>query len=101
MTDLGDFRRLVARDHGLCIVSTLTSNGEIQSTLVNAGVLAHPVTGEDVVGFVARGDSRKLVHLRARPQATVVVRAGWEWVTASGATELIGPDDSAVDVDAE
>jgi hypothetical protein len=101
MTDLGDFERLVGRDHGLCIVSTLTGRSEIQSTLVNAGVLAHPVSGASVVGFVARGDSRKLVHLRARPQATVVVRAGWEWVTASGATELIGPDDPTEGIDAE
>ena len=30
-----------------------------------------------------------------------MVRAGWEWVTASGATELIGPDDPTDGIDAE
>ena len=65
MTDLTDFARLVALDHGLCIVSTLTGGGAIQSTLVNAGVLTHPASGQPVVGFVARGGSRKLAHCRA------------------------------------
>ena len=101
MTDLTDFARLVALDHGLCIVSTLTGGGAIQSTLVNAGVLTHPASGQPVVGFVARGGSRKLAHLRARPDATVAVRAGWDWVTAAGTAEVIGPDDPYADIDAE
>jgi PPOX class probable F420-dependent enzyme len=101
MTDLGDFARLVGRDHGLCIVSTLAPTDEIQSTLVNAGVLRHPLRNEDVVAFVARGDSRKLRHLRARPHATITVRAGWEWVTAAGRVELVGPDDPVPGIDAE
>ena len=101
MTDLTDFARLVALDHGLCIVSTLTGGGTIQSTLVNAGVLTHPASGQPVVGFVARGGSRKLAHLRPRPDATVAVRAGWDWVTAAGTAEVIGPDDPYADIDAE
>jgi PPOX class probable F420-dependent enzyme len=99
MTDLKDFARLVGRDHGLCVVSTLQPDSTIQSSVVNAGVLDHPVTGQPVVGLVARGHSRKLVNLRARPHATVVVRAGWEWVAAEGPVDLVGPDDG--DMDAE
>jgi PPOX class probable F420-dependent enzyme len=101
MTDLSDFARLVARDHGLCVVSTLRPDATIQSSVVNAGVLGHPVTGEPVVGLVARGRSRKLANLRARQRATVVVRAAWEWVAAEGPADLAGPDDKLGDLDAD
>jgi PPOX class probable F420-dependent enzyme len=101
MTDLGDFARLVPGDRGLCVVSTLRADGTIQSSVVNAGVLDHPVTGLPVVGLVARGGTRKLANLRARPHATVVVRAGWEWATAEGAVEIAGPDDPLTGVDDE
>ena len=101
MTDLTDFARLVAGDHGLCVVSTLWADHTIQSSVVNAGVLPHPVTGTPVVGLVARGGSRKLANLRARPRATVVVRAGWDWVAAEGSADLAGPDDALGDLDAE
>jgi PPOX class probable F420-dependent enzyme len=101
MTDLQDFARLVGRDHGLCVVSTLRPDSTIQSSVVNAGVLAHPLTGAPAVGLVARGHSWKLANLRARPRATVVVRAGWEWVAAEGPADLAGPDDKLGDLDAE
>ena len=95
------FARLIPRDHGLCVVSTLRGDGTIQSSVVNAGVLPHPVTGVQVVGLVARGGTRKLANLRARPRATVVVRAGWEWAAAEGPVDLAGPDDPLPGVDAE
>jgi hypothetical protein len=50
VSGLEDFARLVAGDHGLCAVSTLRPDGTIQSSVVNAGVLPHPVTGAQVVG---------------------------------------------------
>jgi PPOX class probable F420-dependent enzyme len=93
MTDVTDFAALVRRDHGLCVVSTLRAAGTIQSTVINAGVLDHPVLGGPVVGFTTRGTAAKLVNLRARPRATIVVRAGWEWVAVEGLTEIVGPDD--------
>jgi PPOX class probable F420-dependent enzyme len=101
MTDVADFARLVGRDQGLCVVSTLRAAGTIQSSVVNAGVLKHPVTGVQVVGFTTRGGSVKLANLRARPRATIVVRAGWEWASAEGPAELAGPDDPLPGVDAE
>jgi PPOX class probable F420-dependent enzyme len=101
MTDLADFARLVPDDHGLCVVSTLRTDGSIQSSVVNAGVLPHPIDQRPVVGFVARGGSRKLDNLRARPYVNVVVRAGWQWVAAEGPVELAGPDDQLAGVDAE
>jgi PPOX class probable F420-dependent enzyme len=93
MTDVADFAALVARDQGLCVVSTLRAAGTIQSSVVNAGVLKHPVTGILVVAFTTRGGTAKLANLRARPRATVVVRAGWEWASAEGPAEIAGPDE--------
>ena len=101
MTDLADFARLVPDDHGLCVVSTLRTDGSIQSSVVNAGVLSHPIDQRQVVGFVARGGTRKLDNLRARPYVNVVVRAGWQWVAAEGPVEMAGPDDQLADLDAE
>lgn len=101
MVDLSLFSSLVPGDHGLCVVSTSRPDGTIQSSVVNAGVLAHPVTGVPVVGLVARGGTRKLANLRATPRATVVVRAGWQWCTAEGPVDLAGPDDPLPGVDAE
>jgi PPOX class probable F420-dependent enzyme len=100
VADMDLVRRLVTADQGLAIVSTLRAAGTVQSSLVNAGVTPHPVDGHDVVAFVARGDALKLRHLRRRPYANVVFRAGWEWVAVEGTTTLIGPDDPAQGVDA-
>ena len=101
MSGLEDFTRLIQGDHGLVVVSTLRPDLTIQSSVVNAGVLAHPVTGAQVVGLVARGDSHRLTYLRARPRATVVVRAGWQWASVEGPVDLAGPDDALPGVDAE
>jgi PPOX class probable F420-dependent enzyme len=86
-------RDLVGRDHGLAVVVTQRADGSPQATVVNAGVLDHPVTGEPVVGLVVAGNTRKLAHLRARPRATVVFRVGWEWTAVEGPVDLAGPDD--------
>jgi hypothetical protein len=101
VSGLEDFTRLIQGDHGLVVVSTLRPDLTIQSSVVNAGVLAHPVTGAQVVGLVARGDSHRLTYLRARPRATVVVRAGWQWASVEGPVDLAGPDDALPGVDAE
>jgi PPOX class probable F420-dependent enzyme len=101
MTDIGDIARLIAGDHGLCVVSTLRPDTTIHSSVVNAGVLDHPLTGRPVVAFVAMGGSRKLANLRIHPRATVVARAGWDWAAAEGPAQLVGPDDPAAGVDAE
>ena len=101
MTDVADFAALAGRDHGLCVVSTLRAAGTIQSSVVNAGVLKHPVTGVLVVGFTTRGGSAKLANLRARPRATIVVRTGWDWAAAEGPAEIAGPADPLPGVDPE
>jgi PPOX class probable F420-dependent enzyme len=101
MASLDDVTRLLALDHGLCVVSTARADGTIQASLVNAGVLAHPITGVSCVGFVGRENARKLANLRARPHATVVAHAGWDWVTVEGSAQLIGPSDPCDGIDAD
>ena len=101
MGDLAAFAALVPLDHGLVVVSTSRADGSIQSSVVNAGVLDHPVTARAIVGLVASGSSRRLTNLRARPRTTVVIRAGWRWAAVEGPTELAGPDDHLEGVDGE
>lgn len=92
MTTLHDAVEIARQDAYLAVVSTLRADATIQSSLVNAGVLALPIGGADVVGFVTYGRT-KLANLRARPQITLTIRAGWQWVAIEGRAELIGPDD--------
>ena len=92
MATVDDIRRLVALDHGLASLSTLRADGGVHVTLVNAGVIDHPVDGEAVAAFVARPATRKLANLLARPTATLHWRAGWAWVAAEGTVEVAGPD---------
>jgi PPOX class probable F420-dependent enzyme len=99
--DLEAFAKLVPLDHGLVVVSTSRADGTIQSSVVNAGVLDHPISGRRVVAFVAAGSSKRLVNLRSRPRATVVIRAGWQWTAVEGTAELAGPDDPLDGIDAE
>jgi PPOX class probable F420-dependent enzyme len=101
MTDLDAFAALIARNHGLVVVSALRPDGTIQSSVVNAGALGHPVTGKPVIGLVSQGIARRLRYLRARPRATVVARADWNWVAVEGPVQLIGPDDPVEGVDSE
>lgn len=93
MATIEDIRRIVALDHGLAGLSTLRGDGTVQSTVVNAGVVDHPVAGIPVAAFVGRPATRKIAHLRRNPHATLLWRAGWAWVAAEGTVELVGPDD--------
>jgi PPOX class probable F420-dependent enzyme len=100
MTTLHEAASLSSEESGLVVVSTLRANNTIQSSLVNAGVLPHPVTGETVLAFVASGRV-KLANLRARPQITATFRNGWQWAAVEGHAELAGPDDPQPWLDAE
>jgi PPOX class probable F420-dependent enzyme len=101
MTDLSLVADLVALDHGLSVVVTMRADHTPHTSVVNAGVLTHPITGLGAVGFVAAGGSRKLAHLRGDPTIAVAVRAGWQWAAVDGIAQLVGPDDPHPDVDGE
>jgi PPOX class probable F420-dependent enzyme len=93
MPGIDDVRAMVAADHGLAVVATVRADGTAQASVVNAGVLEHPLGGGPVVAFVARPGTRKLANLRARPGATIVFRAGWRWLAVEGPAEIAGGED--------
>jgi PPOX class probable F420-dependent enzyme len=97
---LDDFARLGRTEQGLAVVSTARADGSVQSSLVNAGVLPHPTTGEQSVAFVTYGKV-KLANLRRRPHVAITFRSGWQWATVEGRAEIIGPDDPHPAVDGE
>lgn len=99
MTDLADVRRIVAQDSGLASVSVVRADGTPHTSLVNAGVLDHPLTGAPVVGYVTYGPV-KLRTLRDRPATSLLWRAGWRWAAVDGDSELLGADDGPLDAEA-
>ena len=100
MTSLDEAWALSQDDHGLTVVSTLRADETIQASLVNAGIVAHPSTGESVLAFVTYGRV-KLANLRVRPQLSATFRNGWKWATVEGRAELAGPDDTRPWLDPE
>ena len=101
MATLDDVRRMVAGDKGLATVSVTRDDGSVHSTVVNGGVLAHPVNGHDVVGFVVRGGAHKLRLMRRRGRVALTFRNGWAWAGVEGPIDIIGPDDPFEGIDAE
>ena len=101
MSNLDDFTRISRADSGLCVVTTLRDDTTVQASVVNAGVLDHPVSHTPVIGIVAAGGSLKLRNLRRRPRSTLVAKSGWEWIAVEGPAELFGPKDPIAGLDAE
>ncbi len=91
--DLDPVRRIVAQDSGLATVAVVRADGTPHTSLVNAGVMDHPVSGTPVVAYVTYGPV-KLRNLRSRPATSVLWRAGWRWAGVDGPSELIGPGDT-------
>jgi PPOX class probable F420-dependent enzyme len=92
MKTLDDFATLTNDGRGLAAVAVLRANATIHSSVVNVAVLANPHSGEASIGFVTYG-AVKLRNLRLRPQCTVTVVSGRNWVAVEGDAEIIGPDD--------
>lgn len=101
MADLDDLRTFLADEHGLAVISTVQADGRVLSSVVNAGVIDHPLTGQPTVAFVSAGRAARLAHVRRGSEVTVMARRGWRWVAATGPAQVIGPDDQADTVDAE
>jgi hypothetical protein len=82
-------------------MTVVGADGQLRPSVVNLGVLDHPVTGARVVAAVVHGRAHKLVDLRQRPEISVVLRVGWHWAAVNGRAELAGPDDPMPGIDAE
>ena len=98
---LAAIRALAPAENWLAVLVTTRPDGEPAVSVVNAGIVPHPRTGDPAVALVSRGRTAKLRNLRATPRATLVFRSGWQWVGASGPAELAGPDDPDLGLDAE
>jgi PPOX class probable F420-dependent enzyme len=94
-------RELASGQDWLAILITTARSGEPSVSLVNVGVVAHPTTGEPSLALVSRGDTAKLRNLRRTPRATLVFRAGWDWIAVRGSADIAGPDDDLAGCPAE
>jgi PPOX class probable F420-dependent enzyme len=91
---------LARAERGLAIVATTREDGTIQSSLVNVGIVAHPLSSAPSLAFVTKGPI-KLANLRVRPQVNVTFRDGGRWAAVEGRAEIAGPDDRHPWLDAE
>jgi hypothetical protein len=92
MADLDLVKRLGAGDHGLVVVAVARPSGTVSTSVVNAGVMDDPDGGGPRVGFVARGDAKKVDFIRSSGRAAVVFRSGWEWATVEGPARIVDRD---------
>ncbi|MFN0089164.1 MAG: pyridoxamine 5'-phosphate oxidase family protein [Acidimicrobiales bacterium] len=93
MTTLDDLAALFRPETGLATLSVARPDASVHSSLVNAGLLAHPLSGEPVAGVVVRSDAAKMALLRRAGRATLCWRSGWRWITLEGGVALVGPND--------
>ena len=91
----------LGQETGLATVSTTQADGRVLSSVVNCGVIDHPVTGETCVALVSRGIAARIGHIRRGSEVTVAARRGWKWVAATGPADLIGPEDIPESMDAD
>ena len=99
MPDLNDARSLLLEENGLAVVSTTQSDGRVLSSVVNCGVIDHPISGEPQLALVSMGRAARVSHIRRGSQVTVLIRRDWKWISVTGRAELIGPDDLPDSVD--
>ncbi len=92
-----DHVRSLAQQDSLAVVTTVRADGTIHASVVNAGVVDSPTSGDACVGFVARGAAHKLRHLRHSGRAAAVFRHGAAWVAVEGPVRLVGPEDRLED----
>jgi PPOX class probable F420-dependent enzyme len=83
---------LAGHEHHLGVLITLDEDGTPQVSVVNFGVVDDPRGRGPRVAVVARRGA-KLRNLTRNPLATIVVRAGWEWIAVRGTAEVIDHDD--------
>lgn len=98
--DPEQLRQRVADARHLAVVATTRPDGSVHASLVSAGLLDDPVSGELSVGMVIGGGTAKLRHLRRTQRATVVFQAGYRWASVDGPARLVGPSDLDGGVDA-
>ncbi|SUZ86574.1 uncharacterized protein METZ01_LOCUS39428, partial [marine metagenome] len=99
--DIEEVRTYLATENGLAIVSTTQADARVLSSVVNCGVIDHPITGVPCVAFVSAGGAARLGHVRRGSQVTIAIRRDWTWRSVTGPADLIGPGDLPDGIDAE
>ena len=89
MATIDEVKELAASEQGLCVVATTRADGSVHASVINAGPMAHPVTGDEVFAFVVRGTARKVGLVGAAGRASLTFRRGWRWAGIEGEAEII------------
>ena len=101
MSDIETFSNYLLEETGLATVSTTQADGRVLSTVVNCGMIKHPLTGSTCVAFVSGGNAARLKHVDRGSQVTVSVRRGWSWSSATGPADLIRSESLPEGINAE
>ncbi len=89
MASLEDVKELAASEQGLCVVGTTRPDGSVHASVINAGPMPDPATGDEIFAFVARGSARKVALIEAAGRASLTYRRGWRWAGVEGPARVI------------
>ena len=101
MSDIEIFSNYLSEETGLATVSTTQVDGRVLSSVVNCGMIEHPLTGDVCVAFVSGSKATRLKHIDRGSQVTISVRRGWAWSSATGTADLIRPEKQPEGIDTE
>ena len=101
MSDIEIFSNYLSEETGLATISTSQVDGRVLSSVVNCGMIEHPLTGDVCVAFVSGSKAARLKHIDRGSQVTISVRRGWAWSSATGTADLIRPEKLPEGIDTE
>ncbi len=101
MSDIETFSNYLSEETGLATVSTTQVDGKVLSSVVNCGIIQHPLTGATCVAFVSGSNAARLKHIDRGSQVTISVRRGWAWSSVTGPADLIRPENLPDSIDTE
>ena len=101
MSDIEIFSNYLSEETGLVTVSTTQVDGRVLSSVVNCGMIEHPLTGDTCVAFVSGSKAARLKHVDRGSQVTITARRGWAWSSVTGPADLIRPGQVPESIDKE
>ena len=99
MATLDEVKELASSEQGLCVVATTRVDGSVHASVINAGPMPDPESGEEVFAFVARGSARKVALIEAAGRASLTYRRGWRWAGVEGPARVIDGARTPADVE--
>ena len=101
MSDIETVQNYLLEETGLATVSTTQVDGRVLSSVVNCGMIKHPITGDTCVAFVSAGHAARLKHIDRGSQVTISIRRGWAWSSVTGDADLFRFENLPEGIDAE